>query len=121
MARKSAYNSAVAFERAVQELLTSRSASELGQVFGVGQSTVSRWAAGTLVPELWRADVIAEVLNKDTGEVETMIVEAKRARGRPQLERRVGELEEAVGALKGELTELRELLRSSPEQPSEPR
>lgn len=115
VARKSAYNDPMAFERAMQELLRTRSATEIGADLGVGQSTVSRWGSGALLPELWRADALAEVLNVSSGEVETMIVQAKRARSRPQLERRVASLETEVRDLKAMVVELVELRRSAPQ------
>lgn len=112
--RKSAYNDPMAFERAMREALQTRSATEIGAELGVGQSTVSRWGSGALLPELWRVDAIAQVLNVSSGEVETMIVEAKRSRSRPQLEQRVATLETEVRELKAMVVDLAELRRSTP-------
>lgn len=110
MARKSTYNDPMAFERAIEELLTTESAVALGARLGVGQSTVSRYARGELLPDLARAADFAEVLGCTPHEVEVMIVAAKRARSKPQLYKRMTALEDEVTGLRDALAELRQVV-----------
>jgi transcriptional regulator with XRE-family HTH domain len=103
---KRTYNDGMTLEQLFQKLLTTRSATDVGLDLGVQQSTVSRYASGGLVPELSRVADIALVLKRSESEIETLIVQAKRARTPRALHQRVSDMEERMTLIEAALQRL---------------